>query len=320
MSSSFFTSPQLENLYIEKKLSTYDIAKDLGCDPKTVYYWLKKFNILTRQKKTIYINKNDLIKLYESGLSLKEIGNRIGCTASAVLRKCRKYNINTRFPWTTNIIHPRVNFSNDAEERAYLIGFRIGDLNVKQISSYASIIVKSNTTHFVQVILLKKLFSKYGPTWISNAKTSPNVFHFTTSLNNSFSFLIPKYSLIPNHVLRSKKTFFAFLAGYTDAEGSIRIYQNRARFRIGSYDKDILEQIHKMLLSLNIKNSLNLERYAGVYGKRIFNGDFYRITLNERTAISSCITLLLPYLQHERRRQDAIFALENVQTRLQYKM
>lgn len=316
MPSSFFTSAQLRKLYAYNHLSTYDIAEKLNCDPKTVYYWLKKYNIPTRPRKIIPVNKDELAQLYKSGLSLKEIGKYLNCTAPAVLRKCRKFGISTRFPWEANIIHPRTNFSNDPKEKAYLIGFRIGDLNVKQASLYSSIKVKSNTTQSVQARLLKNLFSKYGPVWISQPKSLPKVFYFTTLLNNSFSFLIPKYSSIPNNILKSKIMFFAFFAGYTDAEGSIRIYDNRARFRIGSYDKDILSQIHKMLISLNIKNTFHLETKAGKHGKRIHNGDFYRVNLNDRAAINLCLNLLLPYLKHERRRQDVILALENVQARL----
>lgn len=316
MSSSFFTAAQLRKLYIHNHLSTYDIAEKLNCDPKTVYYWLKKYNIPTRPRKIISVNKDELTQLYKSGLSLKEIGKYLDCTASAVLRKCRKFGISTRFPWEANIIHPRNNFSNDPKEEAYLIGFRTGDLNVKQASSYSSIKVKSNTTQPAQARLLKNLFSKYGPVWISRPKSLPKVFHFTALLNNSFSFLIPRYSSIPNQILKSKKMFFAFFAGYTDAEGSIRIYDNRARFRIGSYDKDILNQIHRMLISLNIKNSFLLETKMGKHGKRIHNGDFYRVNLNDRLAINLCLNLLLPYLKHERRRKDVILALENVQARL----
>lgn len=316
MPSSFFTSSQLKNWYIDQHLSTYDIAEKLGCDPKTVFYWLRKYNIHTRPKKVVPITKEELARLYNLKLSLKEIGKRIDCSPSAVLRKFRKFGINTRFPWETNMIHPRINFSNNLEEKAYLIGFRIGDLGVKQASINSSIIVKSNTTHITQVTLLRNLFAKYGPVWVSQSKSS-KVFHFSTSLNNSFSFLIPKHSLTPGWILKSKKLFLAFLAGYTDAEGSIGIYSKRARFRIGSYDKDILNQIHTTLLSWDIKSLLRLEMKAGIYGKRILNGDFYRVILNDRTAIKTCLTQLLPYLKHEGRRLHAISALQNVQARLQ---
>lgn len=314
--SSFFTSSELRDLYLNQHLSTYDIAEKFGCDPKTVYYWLKKFNIPTRPRKVILINKEKLEKLYESGFSLKEIGNQLGCNASAVLKKFGKFNIKTRTSWENNIIHKKTNFSNDSIEKAYLVGFRTGDLNVRQLSALSSITVKSNTTHLVQVELMKKLFSKYGPVWVGQPKNPQKVFHCTISLNNSFSFLIPRHYSIPNYIMRSRKTFLAFLAGYTDAEGTIRIYNNTARFRIGSYDKNILLQIHNRLLALTIQNTFHLERPAGQYGKLIHNGDFYRVTIAGKTALKLCLTLLLPYLKHGRRRQDAILALQNVQSRL----
>src|SRR3972149_4738373 len=207
MPSSFFTPVQLERWYIQGHLSTYDIAAKSGCDSKTVYYWLKKYKISTRPRKIVATNKTALEKLYKSGFSLKEIGKQIGCTPSAVLRKFRKFDISTRSPWEANTFHIKYKFSNNSLEKAYLIGFRIGDLNVAQRSPISSIIVKSNTTRVEQVLLLKKLFSKYGPVWISRPKSKPSVYHFTATVNNSFSFLLTKHSSIPRWIVRSKKLF-----------------------------------------------------------------------------------------------------------------
>ncbi|OGM28331.1 hypothetical protein A2962_00610 [Candidatus Woesebacteria bacterium RIFCSPLOWO2_01_FULL_39_61] len=316
MPSSFFTPVQLERWYIQGHLSTYDIAAKSGCDSKTVYYWLKKYKISTRPRKIVSTNKTALEKLYKSGFSLKEIGKQIGCTPSAVLRKFRKFDISTRSPWEANTFHIKYKFSNNLLEKAYLIGFRIGDLNVAQRSPISSIIVKSNTTRVEQVLLLKKLFSKYGPVWISRPKSKPSVYHFTATVNNSFSFLLTKHSSIPRWIVRSKKLFFGFLAGYSDAEGSIGVYNGRATFRIGSYDKTILDQIHQFLQKNRVKNTILLETKAGRHGERIHNGDFYRVNIRDKQAINLCLTQLLPYLKHKNRIRCAELALKNVQSRM----
>jgi len=41
---------QLQELYIEKELSTIEIAERLGCTSKTISTWLKKHNIKAREK------------------------------------------------------------------------------------------------------------------------------------------------------------------------------------------------------------------------------------------------------------------------------
>lgn len=318
MPSSFFSRDQLQLWYTFYGLSIYGISKRTGCDPKTVHYWLKKFNITTRPRKKVFTDKKTLTKLYSSKLSLKDIGEVLGCSSAAVLKKFRQFNIPTRTPWQNNIVHKRSDFSNNLQEKAYLLGFRIGDLNIKQKSPNSFIIVKSNTTHVEQKNLLKNLFSKYGPVWISKSNGHTNIFHFTSSLNNSFSFLIPKHTQIPGWILKSKKLFLSFLAGYTDAEGSIGIYNKRAAIRIGSYDKDILKQIYTSLNRLKIINTLNLERIAGKYGKQILNGDFYRVNIRHRYSVRSLLVQLLPYLKHENRKRQGLMALKNVEDRIKF--
>ncbi len=311
MPSSYFTKKTLTSLYSTQKLSSYKIAKHFDCDPKTVFYWLKQFNIPTRPRKIVHINKKQLSSLYASHLSMATIGNKFFINASAVLRKMKKYNISSRKPWETNTKHPRNNFSKNLLEKAYLLGFRIGDLNVRSNSS--SVIVKSNTTHRVQINLMKSLFSKYGPIWISSPKSNARVYHCTIGLNHSFDFLVPKPSYIPKWIILSKSCFWHFFAGYIDAEGTIRIYSNRARLRVGSYDKSILKQIHTWLTQRGIKNSFRLETPADHIQH---NGDFYRVDLMDRHALSTVLKKLNPLLKHERRKKDAQLALTNVISRI----
>ena len=315
MPSSFFTRDQLYDWYRTKQLSTYSIAEICGCDPKTVYFWLKKFNISTRPKKLVPVTRERLQYLYESGLSMNQIGKSLGCTAAAVFQKMRGFGINSRTPWESNIIHNRYDFSGDQIEKSYLIGFRIGDLNVSRKRNDTFIIVKSSTTLKVQLDLMKSIFSSYGPIWVGKSK---GVYNFCTSLNSSFAFLIPKHVYIPRWILNLDNYFFGFLAGYSDAEGSIGIYDGRARFKIGSYDKDLLGQIHEKLLSLKINNSFLLETKKGIVNNSGIknNGDFWRVSVNGRFALFACLASLLPLLKHSKRREKAKQALRNVLSRI----
>ena len=311
MPSSFFTQNQLSYWYLSKHLSTYDIANKYDCNPKTVFYWLHKYHIPTRQRKTVLIDKEQLKHLYISGLSLKTIGHHYHITASAVYRKMVQLKLTRRTPWEHNIIHKRKNFSGNLSEKSYLIGFRIGDLNIKHNAS--SIIVKSNTTHQFQVALIKLLFSKYGPIWVSSPVTNPHVYHCTLSLNHSFKFLIQKPNSVPYWIMRSDHLFWSFLAGYIDAEGTIRVYAKRARLRVGSYDKTVLKQIHVRLSQMSLKNSFRLESLADGINR---NGDFYRVDLMDRHTLFACLNKIIPLLKHERRLKDAQTALTNVISRI----
>ncbi len=50
---------KLKNLYINRKKSAEEIAKTLACSPRTVRYWMSKYNIPTRTiSEAIYIKHN----------------------------------------------------------------------------------------------------------------------------------------------------------------------------------------------------------------------------------------------------------------------
>lgn len=278
---------ELQDLYYRKTLSCNKIAKHFNCSIKTLRKRVRKYGILLRPNKKVIISKKTLENHYhKEKLSLREIGDLYNLVPAAVLRKMRKFNIPLRTSWEANIIYPKKPFAGSLQEKAYLIGFRLGDLGVTQKSKRTnSIIVKSNTTKIEQVTLMKNLFSQYSHVWISgpNAK---GVFYFTTLLHPSFDFLVPKNDCIPDCIKNDIKPSLAFIAGYTDAEGSIGIYDGRAKFRIGSYDIGILKQIHKSFGELGVRSTLRLEQLKGFIDKRgiIYNGNFWRVCVNEKTS------------------------------------
>ncbi|MBI2017577.1 hypothetical protein HYS92_00855 [Candidatus Daviesbacteria bacterium] len=305
----------LKDLYLKEGLSTNQVAKQLKCSVKTVRRGMRIYNISLRPLKRITIEKKILETLYyKSNLSLQTIGKRYNLTPSGVLRKMRKYNIRLKTSWENNTIHPKIPFNGSSEEKAYLIGFRLGDLGVKQKSKRTgSIVVKSNTTKLEQVTLMKNLFSCYSAVWISGPNIK-GVFHFTTLLHPSFDFLIPKNDCIPDWIKNTKKLFLAFIAGYTDAEGNIGVYGGRARFRIGSYDIGILRSINDFFAKLGLRTILRLEQPKGFIDKRgvIHNGDFWRVCINEKNSLLKIFDLLIVYMKHQKRIADLLKARVNI--------
>lgn len=306
---------ELRALYLDKKLSTYKIATRYSCDPKTVYRYLILNSIPTRHRKRITLGKEVLYRLYaKERKSLSTIARIHGYSAAGILKKLRGYRIERRAISETSTKHPKTDFSGDQKERGYLIGFRIGDLGVRNRRNliYAS----SGTTKVAQSKLIHGLFCAYGPVWIGK-RDRRNAMNVSCLLNRSFSFLLPKHTRIPKWIQNSGPVFFSFLAGYTDAEGNIDMMDERARFRLRSCDKGILRDIHVGLKRRGIKSLFGLDRRAGTDARGIkLNKDCWFVIINEKWALSRLFMILLPLLRHQKRKNDAKTAMANVTRRL----
>jgi len=306
---------ELKQLYTKQKLSTYKIAKIFHCTSGTIYRNLKLYKIKTRPLKRISITKSQLEKLYISKrFSLSKIANIYKCCPAVILDKMKKYGILRRTISETSTRHPKNDFNGDSLEKSYLIGFRLGDLRVRK--SHNLIEISCGTTKPKQIHLIKTLFYPYGPIWITK-KDKNGAFHIDCSLNSSFRFLLPKHNSIPKWILRNKKNFFSFLAGYTDAEGNIGIYDGRAKFRIRSYDKKILYQLHNGLQNLNIKSLFGLDRKSYIDKRGVFQRkDSWQIVINERESLLKLFRFLEPLIKHKKRKRDLLRAKKNVILRL----
>ena len=300
----------LEDLYINKKLSTYKIGKILNCGARTIYSRLIEHNIKPRPKKIVQISKEELVDLYcNQKLPYSQIAKKYSCSPTIIFDKMRKYGVMPRDISEACTIYPKKDFSGNLIEKAYLIGFRLGDLN--GIKKHALVYLKSNTTKIEQVELMKRLFSEYGRLRIKEYQRG--IFNMECSLNKSFNFLIKKEDNIQKWALENDNYFLAFLAGYIDAEGNIGVYCKRARVRIGSYDRNILRQIHEKLLQLEMRNTYRLETPA-VKGKH--NQDFYRVCINNKEDILQLFKLIKPHLKHPKRCKDLKIAENNILSRI----
>lgn len=303
---------KLYDLYINKNLSTYKIAKLLNVGRTTVYNKIVEANIKTRPKKVVYISKKKLKNLYwKKKLSLSQISKMYDCSSSIILDKLKEYKIKRRDASEANTIYPKEPFEEDLFKKAYMIGFRIGDLHVKKVGKNSKIIrVNSSTTKIAQVNLIKKIFGCYGH---FHCKNLNGVYAVDCSLHESFAFLITKEDNIEDWILEDNNYFFAFLAGYTDAEGCIKISNGMARYRLGSYDKNLLKQVYKKMGGLNLCPKYNLETKAGtVYGGVKHNGDFWRVSVNNKFALLKLLGFLEPYMNHSAKLEDLKRAKNNI--------
>lgn len=262
------------------------------------------------------LTKDFLEKVYcRDGLSTWAIEKKYKFPRSRVYRAIKRFGLPTRNLAHSHILYARKNFSGDELEKAYLIGFAEGDLRVRNHGGDKSetISIACGSTKKAQIALIHSLFSQYGRVWIGkpNERGVTNIEAF---VNKSFEFLVPE-SRNYEWCADSEASFFAFLAGFTDAEGSLFIAQNKAHIAWGNEDEDILNFIAKSLLKFGIVPSkLICDSRAGRLsstGYR-FNRNYCHVECIRKEAVRDCIRKMSTYLQHA----DKLVALAKIQRNL----
>jgi DNA-binding CsgD family transcriptional regulator len=145
----------------------------------------------------------------------------------------------------------------------------------------------------------------------------PTVFS-QTHLNFTFDFLLPSEDNIPAWILKDDDLFAAYLAGYTDAEGNIGVYNGQAVFRLASYDKNVLHQIHAKLVSMGIEcPKPRLSRKKGYTTKdgHKYKKDLWCLWVGRMASLLKLFDFIEPYLRHAKRRRDLERARRNVEER-----
>lgn len=314
---------KLEELYLNQKLSTDAIGKIYSCNHVTILNYLNKYNIPRRSKlgnrKTVSIPKEVLYNLYHNKkLTQKQIAQKFGHSRYGIQRWMKIYKIDSRSLSIAHTKYPKYDFSGNKLEKAYLIGFRLGDLNIYKIKNLVQ--ARCSTTIEAQVILIKNLFKNYGNVHIGKAKRG--TFEIIVLLNSTFDFLLPKQDNIEKWILENNEYFLSFLAGYSDAEGSFYLrkpYYKLGKcewgiFEIQTFDKNIIGTIYKKLLSLNIEGTFSKSRSKGHVDKRGVktNKDCWRLMINKKQYLWNFIKLIEPYHKHENKLKDLKKVKENL--------
>lgn len=311
----------LKKLYEKEKLTTYQIAKKLGYCQTTIWKKLIEFDICRRKPHELNSNvptKEELLELYiHKRLSTWRIEKLYGFSRGTVHRKLKEYGLKTRDLADSNTIFERKDFSGDLVEKAYIIGFRIGDLGVRKIyPNSKTICVASGSTIPEQIELIKRLFENYGKVWTQ--KTKDGKINIQINLNLSFDFLLTKE--VPKWVLQNKDHFMSFLAGFTDAEGWIGVYKKVAIYSLGNCDKDLLELIRNNLIKFGVENRpLSRVNRKGkpTTGGYYFSSDYYTLRVNKKKDLLDLFIQLKPYIRHENKIKALNSAIENIEWRNQ---
>lgn len=117
-------------LYWEDKKSTIKIGRMYGVNPGTLYRWMKKHNIQTREeaeanllRRKLMLTSDELRKFYwDKKMSAKEIGKLFGVKGATVRYRMRKYDIPTRTPHEAALLRSSIKVpTRDELHRLYWI-------------------------------------------------------------------------------------------------------------------------------------------------------------------------------------------------------
>lgn len=312
---------ELKELYINKKLSLFEIGKLLGYSARTIQIRAIecKINLRSPGPPGPTISNKKLEYLYtKRRLSSRKIAKIYNCAYSTIDSKIKKLGLSIRTLSNSHIVTKRKNFNGSNEEKAYLVGFKIGDLRARRMyKNSETILVDCGSTKPNQIKLIKRLFKKYGRVWVSKPKTNNKV-QIECSLNNSFTFLLKKYKKFPSWILTKNIYELSAIAGFIDAEGSFFISKNdQSFFSVGNYKKAILDQINNYLIKRNYKTRLCLGVKKGYTGKDGYphSSDYWILTITRKEDLKSFAELMLPYLKHQDRINQAKNVLRNIKKR-----
>lgn len=238
-----------------------------------------------------------------------------GCDPMTIISRLRELVIPRKSASQARIRYDRYDFSGNLVEKAYILGFTDGDINTYLLSGNQTVVARCHTTQEVQVSLLKGLFYRYGR--VSISRSTLNGFHVNCYLNRSFLFLVTEKKKLPRWLFSADEVFESYMAGYTDAEGNFILNQGRARFKIDSYDKNILLCMHRFLIGKGINSILRRIAVAGRGwpGGKPINQDLWRINVNSATSLKIFIDMIKPHLLHQTRKHQIDICLANIESR-----
>jgi len=267
-------------------------------------------------------------------LSAKRIAKHIAqqyqkpCSKQTILRTLKDLRVAIRSREEVARLaqkYPRKPFDGDLGEQLYYEGYFTGDLYLLRLTAF-SMMITLTTTVPASIQLFKELFGKYGKIKAypqRNHLTGGYEWHLRAFLERpSFQFLNKKTKRLPQEAAGSN--FYRFLAGFTDAEGSIYVTHAfddrtgtdriRYRFKITNQNKLLLQDIMKSLEAEGFHPLLDVAEKEGK--KRRYrnvtvtaNKDVYELSLNRNEEVIKLLEKLALRHDHKKRQKKLILHL-----------
>lgn len=316
-----FDKKLVEGLYLKDKLTLIQIGNKLDIPYSTLQVKMHKYGIPLRPggPPRPLINYKDLKRLYlKKGLSSRKIAKIYKCAYSCIDSRIRIYGLPIKTLAAAHIKTKRKPFTGTLAEKAYLIGFRIGDLRVrKQWKNSETLSIDCGSTKPKQILLIKNLFKKYGHLWVSKPSRSGKT-QIEIHLDLSFSFLLPNYKKFPKWITDDHEFFMNAIGGFVDAEGCFCVHDDkRSFFSLGNYNLNILKQIQHHLKRCCVKSSLYrgcLKGYKDNYGY-VRNGTYWILSICKKADLYKFSNTIKIYLRHKDRIACLVRVIKNIDKR-----
>jgi len=303
-------------LYSNKKMSSSKIAEKYGCCKATILKRLRAANAEIREAGVARLEtSDDALKALYIGkkLSTRKIAALLGCGRATVHRKIARMGL-ARDASDSHLKYARKPFLGNEAEKAYLLGFAIGDLRVRKVGHASKTIkIDCGSTKYEQIELIRSMFSDYGRVWVGKPRSGKR--QIEAFVDDSFGFLLEGRKKI-DWALRGD-CFVPFLAGFTDAEGSIFITNGKAAFSIGNYDRELLELLKDGLIKRGIEpvylyRARKKYPIAGGYRQR---QHYWHLIISRKEQLLKLFNMLGSHIRHKKRKDDIQEALKNIALR-----
>ncbi len=310
---------ELEQLYREDGLSAEAIAERFQCSPGTIRNQLRQNGIarFPPGRRRVEVTPATLDELYlHQQFSMREVARELGCDAATIRNKLRAWGFRVRSYAEANQIYPKYDFAGGLAEKAYLIGFRLGDLHVHKLGAAGqTIVVECSSSQIEQLGLIRELFGPYGHVYESTRLKKDGNRSIACYLNESFAFLLPKIDAAPDEIDGHEAAQAAFAAGYLDAEGSFHLGRGLGHFAVSSYDVGIIHWLNQWMTRHGVV--CPLPRCVGRAGQArpsgaVFRKDLWTLNVNRKASLLRLIELLEPFLRHAKRRRDMETVRHNI--------
>lgn len=180
--------------------------------------------------------------------------------------------------------------------------------------------IRCSTTRTAQVDLIRRLFEPYG--FVHTRIGTCGETQVECHVDMSFHFLLEKDKYVPDWVMENDGCFWAFLAGYMDAEAYIGIERSsrvpQARVEIASSDKGILQGLWAGLNERGVHcPQLYLKIRAGTVDRqgRRHNHDHYALCILRKASLDKLFRGIGPYLKHADKQAEMAEAQDNIKER-----
>jgi len=284
---------EMKQWYVEEGLSCFQIGKRYGLSgngstiSRFVRRRLRRMGVALRPRGSDLRKFDSLAgewsRRYQAGESTVKIAKGV-TTSTVVFRYLDELGIKHRNNSQNNTRYRKRPFDGTELDRAYMLGFTRGDVNVRR--DYRLMKLSAGTTRGAQLDLFTSLFAPYGPVRVAPSVSRVAGFEWTSyaSLDETFSFLLDQKLEDPSKIFEGD-SLSGYLGGLFDAEGSLWLAADEwfhPFWSICNADHKMLDWVMRFLKGLGFHPKMSPPNSDGVA----------RVVLQRRTEVVRLLQML----------------------------